>query len=161
MYAFYERRSEYGSFESATRSQSKNTKRETEAKEKQKENIEETQSISYNTKAWRYRVTGSAIHACFTFHLFSMLFFFFLFFLSFFLFLETELLRLTKHDNSIYRFCNDSLNVLYYYDLLHPLGQLWQALGIRLTKLQTLFFLSSAPYYRPTCICTCICTVFL
>ena len=83
------------------------------------------------------------------------------FFLSFFHFLETELLRLTKHDNSIYRFCNDSLNVLYYYDLLHPLGQLWQALGIRLTKLQTLFFLSSAPYYRPTCICTCICTVFL
>lgn len=85
----------------------------------------------------------------------------FFFFLSFFHFLETELLRLTKHDNSIYRFCNDSLNVLYYYDLLHPLGQLWQALGIRLTKLQTLFFLSSAPYYRPTCICTCICTVFL
>lgn len=128
-------------------------------KEKQKEKIEETQSISYKTKAYGYRVTGSAIHACFTFHLLSMLLFF-SFFFPFFLFLETELLRLTKHDNSIYRFCNGSLNVLYYYDLLHPLGQLWQALGIRLTKSQTLFFLSYAPYYRPTCICTCICTVF-
>lgn len=34
-------------------------------------------------------------------------------FFSSFLFLETELLRLTKHDYSIYRFCNDSLNVIY------------------------------------------------